>query len=172
MALGDANGDGRLDVVAAHYGDNTAAVLLNTGTFLAASPAAAPPPDVALYPNPARAGFAVEVPPGAGSAPLEAVLLDPLGQVVRRRARRRRPLDRGNRRIGPRRVHVAAARRGVRRGQARGALLTAKGSGGTAPKASRRRWAPFAQGEPRALGKKVVAFFPLFRPWLLQNPCS
>ena len=40
---------------------------------------------MALYPNPAHAGFTAEVSAVAGATQLQAVLLNPLGQVVRRR---------------------------------------------------------------------------------------
>jgi len=83
IALGDVNGDGRRDVVTANYNSATVAVLLNTGTFLAAASAAAAPA-ISLYPNPAHGAFTLLVPAASGAAPGQVELLNALGQVVRR----------------------------------------------------------------------------------------
>ena len=84
VALGDVNADGRPDLVTGHSSSSTVGVLLNQGNPLAAAPAVGATA-VALYPNPAHAGFTVEVSAVAGATQLHAVLLNPLGQVVRRR---------------------------------------------------------------------------------------
>ena len=84
VAVADVNGDGRPDIVTAHNGVSTAGVLLNTGTFapLAAARAAAAAEDAALFPNPARGGFAVRLPAAWGAASVRAELRNALGQVV------------------------------------------------------------------------------------------
>jgi len=84
VAVADVNGDGRPDIVTANSDQNAVGVLLNTGTYtpLAAAPGAPAADDVALFPNPARGGFAVRLPVGWGTAPARAELLNALGQVV------------------------------------------------------------------------------------------
>ena len=83
IAVGDVNGDGRLDLVTANEGSGTAGVLLNTGTFtpLAAAPGAGAA-EVALFPNPARGSFSVQLLAAWGTAPTRAELRNALGQVV------------------------------------------------------------------------------------------
>ena len=85
VALGDFNGDGRLDIVTVLYTftANNVGVFFNTGTYLAAAPALTAAA-VSLYPNPAHDGFAVQLPAAWGAAPVQAELLNALGQVVRR----------------------------------------------------------------------------------------
>ena len=87
VAVTDVNGDGRPDIVTANSDHNAVGVLLNTGTFapLAAAPAAAAA-EAALFPNPARGGFAVQLPAAWGAVPVRAELLNALGQVVRQQA--------------------------------------------------------------------------------------
>ena len=84
VAVADVNGDGRPDIVTANSDQNAVGVLLNTGTYtpLAAASGAPAADDVALFPNPARGGFAVRLPVGWGAAPARAELLNALGQVV------------------------------------------------------------------------------------------
>jgi hypothetical protein len=84
VAVGDVNGDGRPDVVTVNIYSNKVAVLLNQGTYLAAT-SAARADVVALYPNPAHESFTVEVPAVAGATQLQVVLLNLLGQAVRSR---------------------------------------------------------------------------------------
>ena len=87
IAVADVNGDGRPDIVTTNTTSNAAGVLLNTGTYtpLAAAPAAAAD-DVALFPNPARGGFALRLPAAWGAASARAGLRNALGQVVRSQA--------------------------------------------------------------------------------------
>ncbi|GAB3850098.1 hypothetical protein GCM10028822_15030 [Hymenobacter terrigena] len=84
VAAADMNGDGRPDLVTANYNSNTVGVLLNTGTFapLAAATGTAAA-EVSLFPNPARGSFAVQLPAAWGAAPVQATLLNALGQAVR-----------------------------------------------------------------------------------------
>jgi hypothetical protein len=84
VALGDVNGDGWPDIVTTSVDSDNVGVLLNLSSTLATSPAAGAA-DLALYPNPAHAGFTVEVPAVAGATEFQAVLLNSLGQAVRRR---------------------------------------------------------------------------------------
>jgi len=83
----DANGDGRPDILTANTTSNSIGVLLNTGTFtpLAAAPGATAA-DVSLFPNPAHEGFTVRLPATLTTVPVQAELLNALGQVVRRQA--------------------------------------------------------------------------------------
>ena len=81
IALADVNGDGRRDIVTAHYMGGSVGVLLNTGTFLAATASFAAA-DLSLYPNPAHDAFTLLVPAAPGAGQVE--LLNALGQVVRR----------------------------------------------------------------------------------------
>ena len=80
VALGDLNGDQRLDMVAASGVLN---VLLNTGIPLA-SAATSPAPELALYPNPTQGAFTVLMPTVVGATSVQAELLNALGQIVRR----------------------------------------------------------------------------------------
>ena len=84
LVLGDVNGDGRPDIVAANYNDGTVGVLLNTGTYTPLAAAQATVPGFSLAPNPAHGTFTVQLPPG--TAPGTAELLNALGQAVRRLA--------------------------------------------------------------------------------------
>ena len=87
VAVADVNGDGRPDIVTANGNPNTVGVLLNTGTFTPlAAAAGASAADVALFPNPARGGFALRLPAAWGAAPARAELRNALGQVVRSQA--------------------------------------------------------------------------------------
>jgi hypothetical protein len=83
VAVADVDGDGRPDIITANSGSSTVGVLLNTGTFtpLAAAPGAAAA-EVSLFPNPARDGFAVQLPAAWAAAPVRAELRNALGQVV------------------------------------------------------------------------------------------
>ncbi|OGX82004.1 hypothetical protein BEN47_05125 [Hymenobacter lapidarius] len=83
VAVGDVDGDGRPDIAAVNYATSTAAILRNTGTFLATKPAPWAV-DVSLYPNPTHEGFTLELPRIVGVSHLQAELLNALGQVVRR----------------------------------------------------------------------------------------
>ncbi|MBF9220131.1 T9SS type A sorting domain-containing protein [Hymenobacter ruricola] len=84
VAVADVNGDGRPDIVTANFGSDRVGVLLNTGTFtpLAAAPGAEAA-EVALFPNPAHEGFAVQLPAAWGAVAVRAELRNALGQVVR-----------------------------------------------------------------------------------------
>lgn len=83
VVLGDVNQDGRLDIISALKSTDNVAVLLNTGTFvLATSPHQLVASDVVLYPNPTRNSFTVLF--STSSSPIQAELLNALGQVVRR----------------------------------------------------------------------------------------
>ena len=89
VALGDLNGDGRLDIVMslAPAIINTfggVGVLLNTGTYTPLATARPTAADFALAPNPAHDGFTVQLP--AAFHPTQGELLNSLGQVVRRPA--------------------------------------------------------------------------------------
>ncbi|MBF9142889.1 T9SS type A sorting domain-containing protein [Hymenobacter properus] len=87
IALGDVNGDRRLDIVTTttNTGSGTAGVFLNTGTYTPLSTArTATAVDITLSPNPAHDAFTVSLPAGAAATPAE--LLNALGQVVRRPA--------------------------------------------------------------------------------------
>ncbi len=84
LTAADVNGDGKLDLLTANGGNDTAGVLLST-TPLLATPVALPGASATLYPNPARAAAtltATGLP--AAARTVEATLLSPLGQVVRR----------------------------------------------------------------------------------------
>lgn len=83
IAVADLNSDGRRDIAVANYTSGTVAVLLNNYIVLANTPAQAAP-DIALYPNPAHAAFAVLIPAVAGTFKVQAELLNSLGQVVHR----------------------------------------------------------------------------------------
>jgi hypothetical protein len=83
VAVADVNSDGRLDIILANLTSSTVGVLLNTGTFAPlAAAATTTTADVTLFPNPARGGFAVQLPAAWGAAPVRAELLNALGQVV------------------------------------------------------------------------------------------
>jgi hypothetical protein len=84
LAVADANGDGRPDIVTAIPGTFSVGVLLNTGTFtpLAAAPGAEVV-EVSLFPNPARGSFTVQLPAAWGAVLARTELLNALGQVVR-----------------------------------------------------------------------------------------
>ncbi|MDQ2771448.1 MAG: T9SS type A sorting domain-containing protein [Bacteroidota bacterium] len=84
VVLGDVNGDGRPDIVAANYNNGTVGVLLNTGTYTPLATVQAAGPGFSLAPNPAHDAFTVQLPPGTTAGPAE--LLNALGQVVRRPA--------------------------------------------------------------------------------------
>ncbi|MGI4870773.1 MAG: FG-GAP repeat domain-containing protein [Janthinobacterium lividum] len=86
LAVGDVNGDRKPDIITANSTSNTLGVLLNTtaGTFLPTR-AALPGTAAALSPNPAHASAtlaATGLP--AAARTVEATLLSPVGQVVRR----------------------------------------------------------------------------------------
>jgi len=84
LTAADVNGDGKLDLLTANSGNNTAGVLLSTIPLLATH-AALPGAFTTLYPNPARAAAtltATGLP--AAARTVELTLLNPLGQVVRR----------------------------------------------------------------------------------------
>ena len=85
LRVGDMNGDGRMDILTVNTNSNSIGVLLNTGTFtpLAAAPGATAA-DVSLFPNPAHEGFTVRLPAALTTVPVQAELLNALGQVVRR----------------------------------------------------------------------------------------
>ncbi|MGY2132359.1 FG-GAP-like repeat-containing protein [Hymenobacter sp. HD11105] len=86
LALSDLNKDGRLDIVTANLTgpfSATAGVLLNTGTVLT-SPIPVSASAVTLYPNPALENFTVLLPNRIKAMPIQAVLFNALGQVVRR----------------------------------------------------------------------------------------
>jgi len=83
LALADLNNDGRRDVVVANHNSGTVATLLNTYLILASSAAQADA-TTALYPNPAQGAFTVLLPAIAGATTVQADLLNPLGQIVRR----------------------------------------------------------------------------------------
>jgi hypothetical protein len=83
LTTADVNGDGKLDVLTANGGNNTAGVLLSTAPVLATH-AALPGARATLYPNPARAAAtltATGLP--AAARTVEITLLNSLGQVVR-----------------------------------------------------------------------------------------
>lgn len=84
VTAADVNGDGKLDVLTANGGNNTAGVLLSTTPVLATH-AALPGASATLYPNPARAAATLTATglPAAARA-VEVTLLSSLGQVVRR----------------------------------------------------------------------------------------
>ncbi|RZL04988.1 MAG: T9SS type A sorting domain-containing protein, partial [Hymenobacter sp.] len=82
VAVGDVNGDGRRDLIATNYSNQSVGVLLNTYQFLASAPAAGLA-ELSLYPNPAHENFAVELPAGT-AGPVQVELLNTLGQVVHR----------------------------------------------------------------------------------------
>ena len=79
IAVADVNGDRRPDLLTANTGTNTLGVLLNTGTYPLASPAALAAEIGEAYPNPAHDHLQLKLPAGA----VQATLLDALGQVVR-----------------------------------------------------------------------------------------
>jgi len=84
LTTAELNGDGKLDVLTANSGNDTAGVLLSTSTVLATH-AALPGAVASLYPNPARAAAtltATGLP--AAARTVEVTFLSPLGQVVRR----------------------------------------------------------------------------------------
>ncbi|SET97620.1 Por secretion system C-terminal sorting domain-containing protein [Hymenobacter actinosclerus] len=83
VALGDLNGDGRLDVALVDYIGGKAAVLLNTGTFLSAATAAGTA-RVRPYPNPAREYLTLELAAFSAARNVQVELVNALGQVVRR----------------------------------------------------------------------------------------
>lgn len=84
VALGDVNGDGRLDIIFSNVNFNAIGVFLNTGTYTPLATARPTAADLTLAPNPAHDAFAVQLP--AGFTPTQAELLNTLGQVVRRPA--------------------------------------------------------------------------------------
>jgi hypothetical protein len=84
LTAADVNSDGKLDLLTANGGNNTAGVLLRTTPVLATH-AALPGARATLYPNPARAAatFTATGLPAAAHT-IEVTLLSPLGQLVRR----------------------------------------------------------------------------------------
>jgi hypothetical protein len=85
VALGDVNGDGRLEIAAVNASVNTVGVLLNT-TALAVQPGAAQSqPLVTVSPNPTRGAAQVQLSVTnlpATASQLDATLVNALGQVV------------------------------------------------------------------------------------------
>lgn len=63
VALGDVDGDGRLDIATVNYASSTVAVLRNTGTFLKTTVSSSSVDQLHLYPNPARGRVELTLPP-------------------------------------------------------------------------------------------------------------
>lgn len=84
VAAGDLNGDNKPDIVMVNYGSNTAGVLLNTITLLAAQ-ASVGSAQLALWPNPTPVGTGLELTLTslpAEVSQVEATLCTTLGQVA------------------------------------------------------------------------------------------